>query len=299
MMSVVQRELLASCWTWAGDTGPGEADPRSPVPLRERLDAVVGSGWSGVGFSHADLVHFRDTVGLPAVRGGLDAAGVTHVELEILTGWWSTGEARRRSDRARSDFLDAAATLGASTIKVSAWQEWRNGPDRPDPRRFADEFASLAEDACSFGVQVALEPMSDSNLGTLRDAVDLVTAVGHPNGGLTIDCCQLLKSGDTDFTVLPSLLTGVPVFLVELADAPVETDGTLGPRCLPGNGDVRLAEFVAQMWLAGWCGPWGAEIISDALRRLPVAEGLATVADGVRSVLDDADRLLRARPALQ
>src|SRR3954452_20898391 len=37
-------ELLATCWTTAGDAAPSREDWRSPVPLRERIEAAGGAG---------------------------------------------------------------------------------------------------------------------------------------------------------------------------------------------------------------------------------------------------------------
>jgi hypothetical protein len=40
----IQRELLAACWTRAGDVGLGSRDERSPVELSTRLAAGSDAG---------------------------------------------------------------------------------------------------------------------------------------------------------------------------------------------------------------------------------------------------------------
>lgn len=191
----------------------------------------------------------------------------------MLRGWWATGEERRRSDRTRDELLDAATVLGVDVIKVGA----------------------LAERADGFGVNIALEGMSHTNLPTLSAAIDLVRQASHPRAGLALDVDQLVKCGDGDWTRLPGRLAGVPVFVVELGDAPVDPtvalDHGVGPRCLPGEGDLDIPGFIAAMRTAGWDGYWGVEIISDDLRVLPLDVGLRAVRTGIDRLFDVADAL--------
>lgn len=296
----IHRDLLASCWTWAGDVGPGDADLRSPVPLERRIEALVASGWSGAGIDHADLLEFRDRYGLDRVRTMMDDAGITRLELEFLRGWWSSGELRRAADRKLDEFLDAAATLGVQALKVGAWNRSDAEPDEPERGRYEEEFRRTAERAGRFGVSLALEAMSNTNLPTFPEAVDFIRAVDTPWAGLAVDNHQLAKSGDGDFSALPRLLEGVRVVVVELGDSTVDnTPGApnhgVGPRCIPGTGQLDIAGFVLAMHDAGWGGHWGVEIIADDLRALPVEEGLAAVADGIHASFDAVDEVLAAR----
>ncbi len=296
----LQRELLASCWTWSGDVGPGSPAEHSPVPWPQRVTALSHSGWAGVGISHADVLALRTDVGLERVRHDLADAGVRRIELEMLRGWWAEGAERVASDRKRDELLDAAAVLGAAALKVGA-PALAPGESGPEPGRFLAEFVVLADRAAGFGVDVALEAMSNTNLPRLGDAAAFVRAADHPRAGLAVDNLQVLKGGDTDAAALPGLLAGVPIFVVEVADAPLDParaseppDRGVGPRRLPGEGDADVPAFMAALWRAGWRGHWGVEIISPDLRALPVAEGLARVAAGTRTWLDAAQRLMDA-----
>ena len=56
----IDRRLVASCWTWAGNARPAWPDERSPHDLATRLAAITGTGWHGVGLVYADLVEIRD-----------------------------------------------------------------------------------------------------------------------------------------------------------------------------------------------------------------------------------------------
>lgn len=43
------ERLLATCWTTAGDANPRPGDQRSPVPIRERVEAAAAAGFEGSG----------------------------------------------------------------------------------------------------------------------------------------------------------------------------------------------------------------------------------------------------------
>lgn len=288
----IQRELLAACWTWAGDVGPGSADERSPIDLSTRIAAVSAAGWQGVGLSHADVVDYRERYGLSRVRGLLNDAGIERVELEFLTDWWAGGSRRTAADRVRDDLLDAAAPLGVDVIKIGALAP-ADTETRPENDRFAEALHELADRAETFGVSVALEPLGGSYLDTTVEALQVVHAAGHAHAALVLDVYHLACAGENNEATRSTLLEAdPPLMLVELGDATVAPDGTVGPRCLPGVGDLDVAGFVAQVWRHGWRGYWGVEIISADLRVLPITEGVDTVRQGILTMIDSAEKLL-------
>ena len=48
-------ELLATCWTHAGDALPVAGHHLSPLDLRARAEAVAAAGFTGIGFTIDDL----------------------------------------------------------------------------------------------------------------------------------------------------------------------------------------------------------------------------------------------------
>ena len=48
-------DLLATCWSRAGDAASDRADLRSPLSLRERVEAASAAGFRGFGLLSADL----------------------------------------------------------------------------------------------------------------------------------------------------------------------------------------------------------------------------------------------------
>jgi len=252
----INRELLATCWTSAGDAAPDRGDEVSPVDLRTRIETAAAVGWEGFGLLHADLAIARDTIGLQELRRIFDGSGIKHVELEFLPWWWTTDERRRISDQRRTLLLGAAEVLGARTIKVAA-----EGDGKPvDPARFHDDFDRLATQAGNAGTRVALEPMPMNNLPTIQAGVDFVTAVGNRYGGLTVDTWHVHRGG-TSYAEMERILPAEYLFIVELDDADEQVVGTLwedtvNSRRLPGEGVFDVPAFVAAVHRAGYRGHW-------------------------------------------
>ncbi|MFI6579214.1 sugar phosphate isomerase/epimerase family protein [Nocardiopsis sp. NPDC050513] len=278
------EDLVATCWTTAGDSAPGRPDERSPLTLRERVEAAATAGFRGFGLLYADLVEAEREYGLPGIRTLFEDNGLVHVELEFLTDWWTDGPRRAASDAVRRDLLRAAETLGARHIKIGPDVE--DGPWDLD--RWAGEFAALAEQADGAGVRLGIEFLPWSNIRTVHDALRLVEAAGHPAGGLVIDVWHTERA-----LTPPADLARVPasrIVAVELDDADSEVVGTLFEdtvrrRRLCGEGSFDLPGIIAALRAAGWSGPWGVEILSDAHRSLPVREAAAAAYRSAVAVL--------------
>jgi sugar phosphate isomerase/epimerase len=280
------QDLLATCWTTAGDAAPLRGDERSPLPLRERVEAAAG--FRGIGLVHIDLVAAEREYGLAGIRSLLDDNGLVHLELELLTDWWADGPRRRRSDEVRGKLLDAAGALGARHVKVApdvSGEPW-------DHDRWVAEFAALAEDARQAGTRVGLEFLPWSNIRTVHDGLRLVEDAGHDAGGLIIDVWHTERAGTP-----PAELAAVPlrrIVGVELSDADADQVGSLfedtaNRRRLCGEGAFDLQGCIRALRAAGWAGPWGVEILSEAFRRLPVGEAVAAAFATARAQLELAD----------
>src|SRR6201995_2643701 len=272
-------ELLATCWTHAGDAMPVRGHHLSPVDLRARAEAVAAAGYTGIGFTIDDLDAARTTYGLAQVRRICDDLGLIHREVELLDGWWTTGGGGREAAPRRMSLLAAAEVLGARQIKI--------GPDVADPGsdnatlvdvdRWAAELHQLARQAAEAGTRVALEPLPFSNITDFRSAAELVAAADHRAVGLVVDIWHLERGPSTlaDLAEIPGDL----VFAVELNDAPApqSTDlfyDTIHHRVLCGSGTFDVRGFVATLQQIGFAGPWGVEIISDDHRRRPLRDAL-------------------------
>ncbi|MFF4260073.1 sugar phosphate isomerase/epimerase family protein [Streptomyces sp. NPDC001663] len=265
------EDLLATCWTTAGEADPAGNDQRSPLGLRERAEAASAAGFTGFGLLHADLVEAEREYGLAGIRSIFEDNGLVHVELEALAGWWTDGPRRAASDAVRRDLLEAAEALGAHHIKIHG--DVDDGPLHLDV--WAEEFAALATQADAVGARVGIEFLPWSNVKTVHDGLRLVEAAGHAAGGVIIDVWHTERAHTP-----PAELADVPgsrIVGVELNDADSEVVGslyedTVRRRRLCGEGSFDLPGIIAALRTAGWSGPWGVEILSDTHRALPVRE---------------------------
>jgi sugar phosphate isomerase/epimerase len=272
-MPVTTPDLLASCWTTAGDAGPMTADERSPFRLRDRIETAAAAGYKGFGIVHADLLEARATIGFPALRSLLGDSGIRHVEIEFLDRWYTRGAERERSDAIRADLLQAAEQLGARHIKVGG--DITSAPVPWD--EFVTDFRALCQNAADSGTRIAFEPVPFGNVPDLAAGRRLVEAAGHPAGGLMLDLWHMARGGSRPGFGDIASLPGRYVFAVELDDADADVVGslledTLHRRRLCGEGSQDVTGFIRAVSRAGFAGPWGVEILSDDFRRLSLQD---------------------------
>ncbi|MDN5795592.1 MAG: sugar phosphate isomerase/epimerase [Intrasporangium sp.] len=284
-MTAAADELLATCWTTAGDAASDRPDLRSPLPLRERIEAASAAGFRGFGLLSDDLPAAVAAYGLSGIRAMLADNGMVHLELEGIPYWWDDGAHRQASDRVRHNLLEAAESLGARHIKVTP-----DGDSGPwDRGLWAARFAELATQAQAVGARLGIEFFPWSNIRSLHDGLQLVEDADHDAGGVIIDAWHIFRAHTP-----PSDLATVPlrrIIGVELNDAAEQVIGTLFEdtvhrRRYCGEGTFELTAMIAALRTAGWNGPWGVEILSDEHRSLPVAEAVAQAAASSLSVLD-------------
>lgn len=267
------HDLLATCWTTAGDAVPLPGRDASPLPLRERIEQAARAGFTGFGLMHVDLEAFLRTSDLATLRSILADNGIEHLELEFLTEWWEDGPARAASDAVRRLLLEASEALSPHHVKIGP--DIHGGPYDRD--RYAEALHGVCEDFARAGTVVALEFMPFSNINTLQRALDLVRTAGHPAGGLMVDLWHVERGSAT-----LEELARVPLDLikgVELDDGDAQQVGdgysdTVLRRKLPGQGAFRVVEFINVMRDIGWNGPWGVEILSETYRVRPLSEAV-------------------------
>ena len=285
-------ELMATCWSSAGDAASDRQDLRSPLPLRQRIEAASSAGFRGFGLLSDDLPAAVTEYRLSGIKAMLADNGIIHLELEGIPYWWDDGPQRQESDRVRRDLLQAAEALGAGHIKVTP-----DGDDGPwDRGHWAEKFAELATQAQGVGARVGIEFFPWSNIKTLHDGLQLVDDAGHDAAGVVIDVWHIDR-GHTPIADLAS----VPldrIIGIELNDADEKVIGTLFAdtvhrRRYCGEGAFDLPAMITALRAAGWNGPWGVEILSDEHRALPVEQALRRAAESAQDVLNRA----RNRPA--
>lgn len=293
---IPDERLLATCWTSAGDAASDRLDLRSPLPLRERIEAASAAGFRGFGLLSADLPAAEQEHGLSGIRALLDDNGIVDLELEGIPYWWDDGPRRAESDRVRHSLLTAAEVLGARHIKVTP-----DGDDAPwDRGHWAVKLAELTAQAHDAGTRLGLEFFPWSNIKTLHDGLRLVEDAGHDAAGVVIDVWHIARASTP-----VADLASVPlhrIIGVELNDADPQVVGTLFEdtvhrRRYCGEGSFDLPGMITALRAAGWTGPWGVEILSDEHRSLPLRDALDRAADSARRQLQLSRRPAGAPPS--
>ncbi|HVA30227.1 MAG TPA: sugar phosphate isomerase/epimerase [Gaiellaceae bacterium] len=265
-------ELLGLYWTVSGPVEVHTGREWSLFSWADRCAEAQKVGFAGLGIWHSDLQHTLETQNLQEMKDIFDANGLRRLELEFLMDWFlDPGDERRvASDEIRRLLFDAAAVFDAHHIKVG------NIPGVPaDLSQLSERFAELCADAAEHtDAKVVYEFMPfDVNVTTLDAALTVVAGAGAANGGLAIDTWHMSKLG-----IAPDDLRRIPLeYLswVELSDGRRESmddlvDETVNHRELPGEGEFDIPAFVDACEGHGYPGPWGVEVLSEALRNNPI-----------------------------
>jgi sugar phosphate isomerase/epimerase len=269
---MTEVELIALYWTVSGPVEVHYGREWSTFDWRDRCAEAARVGFSGIGLWHADIRHQLQTRTLKEIKEIFDGAGLRHLEVEFLADFFAAPGTPERaaSDDLRRLLLDAAATFDAHHIKVG------NIPGTPcELGRLTEEFAVLCDEAAEHtDARVVYEFMPfDVNVNTLDSAVTLVTDAGRRNGGLAIDTWHMSKLG-----IPPEEMKRIPpeyLTWVELSDGRFENlddpvDEVINHRNLPGEGEFDIPGYVDALREAGYDQPWGVEVLSTELRRLPI-----------------------------
>lgn len=267
-------DLLGAYWTTAGPVEIRTGREWSLFDWPQRCAAAAKAGMRGLGLWHADLAHLLERHSLADIGTVLLDHGLVHLELEFLDDWfverdhpgWSVAQERRRM------LVDAAAALGAHHIKVG---NLARSPASLD--RLTDAFGELCRTVAQHtDALLAYELMPfDINTTSLADVLTILDGANAANGGIAIDTWHLGKMGIT-----PDDLRAIPprhLAYVELSDGtianlPDHSQETTRFRRLPGEGEFDIPGYVRVLAELGYAGPWGVEVLSDALRALPIDE---------------------------
>ena len=256
-------ELLATCWTSAGDAASDRPDLRSPLSLRERIEAASSAGFRGFGLLSDDLPAAVAEYGLTGIKTMLADNGIVHLELEGIPYWWDDGAHRAgiRSDpaaacstrRRHSAPGTSRSPPTGTTAPGTAGAGPRSSPSSPPRRRMS-------------GPGWASSSFPGRTSRRCTTACSWSTDAGHDAGGVVIDVWHI----DRGHTPIADL-AAVPldrIIGVELNDADEQVVGTLFEdtvhrRRYCGEGAFDLPAMITALRTAGWTGPWGVEILSD------------------------------------
>ncbi|HTE92897.1 MAG TPA: TIM barrel protein, partial [Bradyrhizobium sp.] len=151
--------------------------------------------------------------------------------------------------------------------------------------RAAEDLRELGERARAQGLRVGFEALAwGRHVNDYRDAWEIVRRADHKSIGIILDSFH---------TLAPSLpvsaigaIPGDRIFLVQLADAPQLDLDVLSWsrhfRCMPGQGNLDINDFMQSVVATGYSGPLSLEIFNDQFRSRSAKE---VAIDGMRSLV--------------
>jgi len=260
-----QVELMNLFWTTAGVfPGLGEI---SRFDFKDRVQVAAKAGFKGIGIWHTDLEHILLHRTLEEMKKILDDSGMKYVELEFLTDWFLDGARKSESDSRKKRLFEASAILHAKHVKIGDFYN----STCPMPR-LIESFAALCKEAENFDATIGFEIMGSAMINNIQDALTMVEASGAVNGGLIIDIYQVANLGWTfeEINRIPlKYLTNV-----ELNDGTLPGNPNHDPsnRRFCGEGEYDIKGLIRCVKNMGYTGPWGVEVISEKLAKLPLEE---------------------------
>jgi sugar phosphate isomerase/epimerase len=153
-------------------------------------------------------------------------------------------------------------------------------------RLLCDALRELGDAAGRLGLQIALQPMHRqpverwSFLTTLDRTLELLAMCDHSRVGMVFDFFHLWREPAL-FARLPQIVPWIKLAALCDACAPADCDDD---RCLPGRGDLPLAEIVGALETNGYRGTYDVQILSDRCWRSDYAALLADCRQALANV---------------
>ena len=248
--------------------------------LRTKLRAIADAGFEHVEIFESDLLACPEPVAV--VGAMLRDQGLACAAFQPFRDFegMPTRLRARVFDRAERKF-DVMQELGTDLVLVSS----NVSPESLGERsRIVDDFRELGDRAAARGLRVGFEALAWArHIQDHRQAWEIVREVNHPAVGLVLDSFSSLarqEPVDSLRSIDPAKL-----FHVQIADAPSLSMDPLSWsrhfRCMPGQGDLPLVEYVTALREIGYQGVLSLEIFNDRF----LAGSAADVAvDGMRSL---------------
>lgn len=155
-----------------------------------------------------------------------------------------------------------------------------------DSVRVLNALADLAE---PYGVKLAFEPIGDRRwcVCSVRQALEIVNAVGRDSVGLTVDCINVYlhdKCADVGFI---RKLPPEKLFVYHINDCEDLPLGILDHchRIMPGKGVIPVREMSDAVKAAGYDGPACLELFRPAYWAMDAEAVIQMGAESVRSYL--------------
>ena len=225
----MQNRLLALA------SGVHDGNPPEVTPV-DMVHIAADAGYNSVGLWVAPGENWhRDTSA--QVAAALHQTGLVALDVEVI--WLQPGG---KPDPQHHEVIAMGGEVGAKNCLIVSSE-----PDRDATKHL---FEDLCEHAARAGMRACLEYMAITEVKSLDDALEIVSAVEHPAGGILVDPFHHERVGH-----LPDKILEIPerwLSYAQLCDMPecgVVTDpeayftDAIDGRLAPGEGSAPVAEM--------------------------------------------------------
>jgi sugar phosphate isomerase/epimerase len=246
-------------------------------PPEQIVRAAAEAGYRATGI-WCDVDRWTDST-TRAVQQQLRDGALQALDIEVI--WIGSG--RDVADSARR-LIDIGGTLGARNVLIVS-----ANPSLADTKH---QFAGLCELAAAAGMRAVLEFLMIAEVKTLAQALDVVTDVGHPAGGVLVDALHVARCGASPADVasiardrLPyaQLCDGCatlsnPDYDIYLADA---IDG----RCAAAKASCRCVTCSRRCRTT--CRSASKCVLDAIVRRIPIRSSVRARCSPRRAIFSD------------
>lgn len=250
--------------------------------LKDKIPAIAKAGFKGIEIFENDLIQHNGSIS--EIRRMIEDHGLKLVTYQPFRDFEGLPEPlRSRAFERAKKKLDLTAELGSDLLMVcSSCSPY----SQAGINRAADDFAQLGDLAQERGLKVAFEALAwGKNINDYRDSWEIVRRANHDSVGLCLDTFHIF-SRNTEINTMETI-PGDKIFLVQVADAPQLSMDHLSwsrhYRCFPGQGELKLNEFMKKLNTTGYDGALSLEIFNDQFR---AGSALKNAADGFRSLIN-------------
>jgi sugar phosphate isomerase/epimerase len=230
-------------------------------PLRERLAIAAEAGVAGVGLFMGDIDRWATDDELATM---LDDYGLLLVDLDLVNLAARDEATRLRSERFVQRAAELADRFGCRYLQTIAPHAEPGAAGREET---VDALGRVADAVAASGMEVGLEYTGFTTVRTLSDALAVVGECGRPNLGVCVDVWHHTRSAGA-VPLAPSTPASA-IRCVQLNDGPlVPVDADYKHDCLrnrlaPGDGEMDVVGFAAELMQMGVDVPWTVEVCRD------------------------------------
>jgi len=252
--------------------------------FEEDVARYAEAGIAAVGVWRQKLSDFGEEKGVEL----LQESGLKVSSLQWAGGFTgSEGRSYKDSLLDARDAITLAASLGSPCLLV--YTGARAGHTHNHARRLMKSaLKELSPQAAEAGVQLVVEPMHSGCAGgftfltDIDDALTVLADVGSKNIKLVLDTYHL---GFDESLAARAASIAPQIGLVQIGDGRQPPEGEQN-RCLPGQGELPLADIVGSLLEGGYQGYFEIELLGEELETLDYPEMLTASTQSVATMID-------------